>query len=55
MRDVIYLLFHLLTTLAKLMRDGVTPVTISDQKIVDINKYRWERHCRGLLELPIAA
>ena len=21
----------------------------------DINKYTWERHCRGLVELPIAA
>lgn len=36
-------------------RDGATPVTTSDQKIVSINKYRWERHCRGLFELPIAA
>ncbi len=36
-------------------RDGATPVATSDQKIVDINKYRWERHCRGLFELPIPA
>jgi hypothetical protein len=36
-------------------RNGATPVATNDQKIVDINKYRWERHCRGLFELPIAA
>jgi hypothetical protein len=24
-------------------------------KIVDINKYHWKKHCRGLFELPIAA
>jgi len=36
-------------------RDGATPVATSVQKVVDINKYRWERHCRGLFELPIAA
>lgn len=36
-------------------RDGCTPVSASDSKIVDINNYRWQRHCRGLFELPIAA
>lgn len=24
-------------------------------KIVDINKYRWKIHCRGLFQTPIAA
>jgi hypothetical protein len=27
----------------------------TDGKIVGINNYRWEKHCRGLFELPIAA
>ena len=36
-------------------RDGVTPVETTDRKVVDINKYRWEKHCRGLFELPVAA
>jgi putative transposase len=36
-------------------RDGVTPVEKTGVKIININQYRWERHCRGLFELPIAA
>jgi putative transposase len=36
-------------------RDGVTPVETTDRKVADINKYRWEKHCRGLFELPLAA
>jgi transposase InsO family protein len=36
-------------------RDGVTPVETSGTTVVDINKYRWKKHCRGLFELPMAA
>jgi hypothetical protein len=36
-------------------RDGATPVETSSSMIVDINKYRWKKHCRGVFELPIAA
>ena len=36
-------------------RDGATPVETSDCKVADINKYQWEKHCRGIFELPIAA
>jgi len=36
-------------------RDGTTPVANADRKIVDINQYQWQRHCRGLFELPLAA
>jgi len=36
-------------------RDGATPVEFADRKIIDINEYRWEKYCRGLFELPIAA
>jgi transposase InsO family protein len=36
-------------------RGGSTPVVAVDQKVVDIYKYRWQRHCRGLFELPTAA
>jgi hypothetical protein len=35
-------------------RDGSTPIGSADRKIIDINKYRWKKHCRGLFELPIA-
>jgi hypothetical protein len=35
--------------------DGSTPIETTDSKIVDINRYSWERHCRGLFEFPIAA
>ncbi len=36
-------------------RDGVTPIATNGRKVVDINAFRWEKHCRGLFELPIAA
>ena len=36
-------------------RDGVTPAASTVGNVVDINQYRWEKHCRGLFELPIAA
>jgi len=36
-------------------RDGVTPVESGGNTIVDINQYRWEKHCRGLFQLPAAA
>ena len=36
-------------------RDGATPVETSDRKVVDINQYRWKKHCRGLFQLPMVA
>jgi len=36
-------------------RDGATPSASGGNTIVDINQYRWERHCRGLFQLPAAA
>lgn len=36
-------------------RNGVPPVGTSGGKVIDINQYRWGKHCRGLFELPIAA
>ena len=36
-------------------RDGGTPIETPGSKVADINKYRWEKHCRGLFELPVAA
>jgi putative transposase len=36
-------------------RKGVTPVDSGSAKVVDINNYRWEKRCRGLFQLPIAA
>ena len=36
-------------------RNGATPVTAPLNKVVDINKYSWKKHCRGLFELPNAA
>ena len=34
-------------------RNGVPPAVSVDQEIVDISRYRWEKHCRGLFELPV--
>ena len=36
-------------------RNGSTPIETRGSKIVDINRYGWKKHCRGLFELPIAA
>tara|TARA_R110001592_G_scaffold357416_1_gene660452 strand:+ start:6865 stop:7734 length:870 start_codon:yes stop_codon:yes gene_type:complete len=35
-------------------RDGSTPIGNADGKVIDINDYRWDKHCRGLFALPIA-
>ena len=36
-------------------RDGATPVNSYSSRVVEINNYRWEKHCRGLYQLPVAA
>jgi transposase InsO family protein len=36
-------------------RDGATPVSSGSRKVVGINSYRWQKHCRGLFQLPVAA
>jgi transposase InsO family protein len=36
-------------------RAGVTPVESGGNTIGDFNQYRWEKHCRGLFQLPAAA
>jgi transposase InsO family protein len=36
-------------------RDGSTPVNSGSEEIVALNDYRWEKHCRGLFKLPVAA
>ena len=36
-------------------RQGTTPMEPGGNKVVDINDYRWKKHCRGLFELPVTA
>jgi hypothetical protein len=36
-------------------RDGVTPVMSGASIVVDIDHYRWEKHCRSFFQLPLAA
>jgi putative transposase len=36
-------------------RNEATPVNPESAKVIDINGYRWRKHCRGLFQLPIAA
>jgi putative transposase len=36
-------------------RNGGTPIEATGSKVIDIKKYSWKNHCRGLFELPIAA
>jgi len=38
--------------------DGSIPNLVSENKnanVIDIEKHRWKKHCRGLFDLPIAA
>ena len=35
-------------------RDGATPTSPESATVIDINEYRWLKHCRGLFQLPIA-
>lgn len=36
-------------------RNGATPVDVMHSNVVDIKDYQWNKHCRGLFELPVAA
>ena len=36
-------------------RNGSTPTGSADRGVVYIDDYRWRKHCRGLIELPVAA
>jgi transposase InsO family protein len=36
-------------------REGATPLKSDSGIVVDINSYRWKKHCRGLFQLPVAA
>jgi transposase InsO family protein len=36
-------------------RGGTTPANKGGTNIIDIKDYRWNKHCRGLFELPAAA
>jgi transposase InsO family protein len=36
-------------------RDGRTPDETVEQNVVNISQYRWEKNCRGLFQLPVAA
>jgi putative transposase len=36
-------------------RSGETPVESGGKKVVDIHNCRWQKHCRGLFELPMTA
>jgi len=36
-------------------RNGATPADYGPGKVTDINNYRWEKYCRGLFQLPVAA
>ena len=36
-------------------RDGGTPVCSGTKNVVDLNSFRWKKHCRGIFQLPVAA
>jgi putative transposase len=33
---------------------GTAPVSLESGKVVHINEYRWQKHCRGLFQLLMA-
>ena len=35
--------------------NGTTPMKPESENVININVYRWQKHCRGLFQLPIAA
>jgi hypothetical protein len=32
-----------------------TRIRSTEAMVINLNDYRWQRHCRGLFELPVAA
>ena len=36
-------------------RDGATPIKPGVDRVIDIHSYRWNKDCRGLFQLPVAA
>lgn len=36
-------------------RHGLPPAGSVDNNVVDIENFRWKKHCRGLFDLPVAA
>ena len=36
-------------------RDGATPARPDGDNVINLNNYRWKKHCRGLFQLPVAA
>jgi transposase InsO family protein len=36
-------------------RNGTIPVSPESKKVIDINNYRWDKHCRGLYEQSMVA
>jgi len=36
-------------------QDGRTPVHPGTGNVVDLNSYRWKKHCHGLFQLPVSA
>lgn len=35
-------------------RNGATPVSSEGKKVIDMNNYQWDKHCRRPFELPVA-
>ena len=36
-------------------RNGATPIKPGSAEVIDIHEYRWQKHCRGLFHIPVAA
>jgi putative transposase len=35
--------------------DGETPIETPESRGIDFKSYRWQKHCRGLYQTPMAA
>ena len=36
-------------------RDSATPAQPDGENVISLNNYQWQKHCRGLFQLPVAA
>jgi hypothetical protein len=64
MKTELLLAVHLVVTLAKMARPGGVRAVIGETLVLkhqmmvsnrSVDDYRWEAHCRGTFELPVAA
>ena len=54
MRDLAVLFLHLLATVARLVGPGGARAVAAESVLIK-QQHRWQSHCRGLYQTPMAA